>query len=95
MDFNKFITIQVKATENLQYLHYQVVGRGGILASHLVNPRNSKVFTFRVWATFAMVPEASLIVYYYRPDGEIVSDRVELRFENRLENYVSIKQCVK
>jgi hypothetical protein len=89
MDIFKFVTVQVKATENLRYLHYQVVGKGGILASHQVNPRNSKIFTFRFWATFAMVPEAVLIVYYYRPNGEIVSDRVALKFENRLDNYVS------
>jgi CD109 antigen len=95
MDFNKFITAQIKATENLQYLYYQVIGRGGVLASHQVNPRNSKVFTFRFWATFAMVPKAKLIVYYYRPDGEIVSDRVELMFDNRLDNYVSINLFAK
>jgi Alpha-2-macroglobulin bait region domain len=89
MDIFKFITVQVKTTEILQYLHYQVVGKGGVLASHQVNPRKRRVFTFRFWATFAMVPEAFLIVFYYRPNGEIVSDRVELKFDNRLDNYVS------
>jgi hypothetical protein len=90
LDIFKFITIQVKATENVQYIYYQVIGRDGILASQQVNPRNSKVFTFKFWATFAMVPEVRLIVYYYRPNGEIVSDLLELKFENRLDNYVSI-----
>jgi CD109 antigen len=90
MDFNRFITVQIEATENLQYLYYQVIGRGGVVASHKVNARNSKVFTFRFWATFAMVPKAQLIVYYYRPNGEIILERVDLQLENRLGNYVSI-----
>jgi hypothetical protein len=89
MDFNKYITIQIKATENIQYLHYQVVGRGGILESQQVNPRNSKAFSFRFWATFDMIPQSFLIVYYHRPNGETVSDYIKLNFEERLDNYVS------
>jgi Alpha-2-macroglobulin bait region domain len=89
MDIFKFVRVQVRATERMKYLHYQVIGKDGVLASHIVNPHNSKVFVFRFWATFAMVPEAVLVVYYYRPDGEILADRVNLKFENRLDNYVS------
>jgi Alpha-2-macroglobulin bait region domain len=89
MDILKFIRVQVKAIEAMKYLYYQVIGRGGVLASHRVKPPNSKVFVFRFWATFAMVPEADLVVYYYRANGEIIADRVTLKFENRLANYVS------
>jgi Alpha-2-macroglobulin bait region domain len=88
MDIFKFVRVQVKATENIRYLYYQVIGKGGVLASHRKSP-NSKVFVFQFWATFPMVPEAVLVVYYYRPNGEIVADRVPLNFENRLDNYVS------
>jgi Alpha-2-macroglobulin bait region domain len=89
MHISKFIRIQVKATEGMNYLYYQVIGRGGILASHRIKPHGSKVFVFKFWATFAMVPEAVLVVYYYKPNGEIIADRVELNFENHLNNYVS------
>jgi Alpha-2-macroglobulin bait region domain len=71
----------------MKYLYYQVIGKGGVLASHRKKP-NSKEFVFQFWATFAMVPEAALVVYYYRPNGEIIADRVELKFEDRLDNYV-------
>jgi Alpha-2-macroglobulin bait region domain len=87
MEIFKFVRVQVKATEKIEYLYYQVIGKDGVLASQRKTP-NSKVFVFRFWATFAMVPEAVLVVYYYRPDGEIVADRVKLTFENRLANYV-------
>jgi Alpha-2-macroglobulin bait region domain len=79
--------VQIRATESIDYLHYQVISKDGVVVSQQVNP-NAKIFTIKFRATFAMVPEASLIVYYYRPDGEIVSDRVTLQFENRLDNFV-------
>jgi Alpha-2-macroglobulin bait region domain len=89
MVHSKFVRIQVRSTEAMKYLYYQVIGRGRILVSQRVNTRNSKLFEFKFWATFDMVPEAVLVVYYYRPSGEIIADRVDLKFENRLENYVS------
>jgi CD109 antigen len=88
MDIFKFVRVQVKVTEPIKYIYYQVIGKGGVLASHRKNLPNSKVFVFRFWATFPMVPEAVLVIYYYRPDGEIIADRVTLKFENRLDNYV-------
>jgi Alpha-2-macroglobulin bait region domain len=91
MDIFKFVRIQVKATEPMKYIYYQVIGKGGVLASHRKKTHNSKVFVFKLWATFAMVPEAALVVYYYRPNGEIIAERVTLKFENRLDNYVSRK----
>jgi Alpha-2-macroglobulin bait region domain len=87
LDIFKHVKVQIRATEIIDYLYYQVISKEGILVSQQVNP-NAKIFTIKFNATFAMVPEATLIVYYYRPDGEIVSDRVTLKFENRLHNFV-------
>jgi Alpha-2-macroglobulin bait region domain len=81
--------VEIRATEKIKKLYYQVIGKDGVLVSEQINPF-SKIFSIEFRATFAMVPEASLIVYYYRPDGEIVSDRVTLKFENRLDNYVRL-----
>lgn len=36
-----------------------------------------------------MVPKASLVVYYIRPDGELVNDRVEIEMGDDLQNFVS------
>jgi Alpha-2-macroglobulin bait region domain len=88
MDILKFVRIRVTATETMKYLYYQVLGRVGVLASHQKRP-NSKEFVFQFWATSEMAPEARLVVYYYRPNGEIIADRVTLTFGNRLDNYVS------
>jgi Alpha-2-macroglobulin bait region domain len=88
MNIFKFVRVQVKATEAMKYLYYQVIGKGSVLVSQRVSTSNLKVFVFRFWATFAMVPDADLVVYYYKPNGEIISDRVTLKFENRLDNYV-------
>jgi Alpha-2-macroglobulin bait region domain len=90
-DIYKFVRVQVKATETMKYLYYQVIGKGGVIATHKKITYSSRVFVFKFWATFPMVPEATLVVYYYRPNGEIISDRVSLKFENRLNNYVSLR----
>lgn len=42
-----------------------------------------------------MVPKASLIVYYIRPDGEIVSDQLKIEFGDELQNFVSVLICFK
>jgi Alpha-2-macroglobulin bait region domain len=78
----------VKATEPMKYLYYQVIGKGGVLASQRMKTRNAKVFVLSLWTTFRMVPEAALVVYYYRTNGEIIADRVMLKFEKRLGNFV-------
>jgi Alpha-2-macroglobulin bait region domain len=88
MEIFKAVRVQVKATEPMTYLYSQVIGKGGVLASRRVTRKRSNIFTFRFRATFAMVPEAALVVYYYRPNGEIVSDRLALTFGDRLDNYV-------
>lgn len=70
-------------------LTYQVLGRGDVIISRTVQLPNSKNFNFRFLASFAMVPKANLIVYYIRPDGEIISDQLKVEFENELQNFVS------
>jgi Alpha-2-macroglobulin bait region domain len=79
--------VQIEATEIIANLYYQVISKERIIVSQQVNP-SAKRFTIKFRGTFAMVPEATLIIYYYRPDGEIVSDRVTLKFETQMDNYV-------
>lgn len=38
-------------------------------------------------ATFSMVPKAQVIVYYLK-DGEVVSDKLEIEFNDELQNTV-------
>lgn len=66
------------------------MGRGDVIITRTVQVPNSKSFNFRFLASFAMVPKASLIVYYIRDDGEIISDRLKISFGDELQNFVSL-----
>ena len=65
------------------------MGRGDVIVSKTVPVQNSKSFTFKFLGSFAMVPNAHLVVYYIRPDGEIISDTVKIEFGDELQNFVS------
>lgn len=69
---------------------FQVLGRGDVIVSKTLNLQNQKTYTFKFFASFAMVPKASLVVYYIRPDGELVNDRVEIDMGDELQNFVSL-----
>lgn len=49
-----------------------------------------KSHTFEILMTAAMAPSARMLVYYVRPNGEIVADSVQFNvegvFENRVKN---------
>jgi CD109 antigen len=86
---NQEVSVDVMATEEMSQLTYQVLGRGDVIISKTVQVPNSKSFNFRFLASFAMVPKANLIVFYIRPDGEIVSDNLKVEFGDELQNFVS------
>jgi CD109 antigen len=86
---NQDVSIDVIATEEMDQLTYQVLGRGDVIISRTVQVPNSRNFNFRFLASFAMVPKANLIVYYIRPDGEIISDKIKIEFGDELQNFVS------
>ena len=68
---------------------FQILGRGDVVISKTLVVPNQKTHSFRFLASFAMVPKASLVVYYIRPDGELVNDRVEIEMGDDLQNFVS------
>lgn len=86
---NQEVVVDVLTTEEMSQLTYQVMGRGDVIVSKTVPVQNSKSFTFKFLASFAMVPNAHLVVYYIRPDGEIISDQVKIEFGDELQNFVS------
>lgn len=76
------------ATEDLTNLHYRVVARGDdVLAGDFEVP-SKKDFRLEFKPSLAMVPKASVIVFYIREDGEIISDSLKLEFANELNNFV-------
>lgn len=83
------------ATENLKQLTYQILGKGNVIASEIVEVPNKKDFQIEFTPSLAMIPKVSVIVYYITSDGEIVSDSLKLEFGNELNNFVSLILVVK
>jgi CD109 antigen len=73
----------------MNFITYQVVGRGDVIISKTLPANGVNKFNFRFLASFAMVPKANLIVHYIRADGEIISDHVNIELGDELQNFVS------
>jgi CD109 antigen len=81
--------VDVIGTEEMDLITYQILGRGDIIVTRTLSANGQKNFNFRFLASFAMVPKASLIVYYIRADGEIISDSIKFELGDELQNFVS------
>lgn len=66
------------------------MSRGSIVAAGTVNGHNTKAFTFGIPVNAKMAPNARIITYYVRADGEIVTDSISFDVEGVFENKVSI-----
>ncbi|XP_013389533.1 CD109 antigen isoform X2 [Lingula anatina] len=84
----QYATFAVTTTEQVDQLNYQVLARGEIAASGVVTLTSSS--TFRIPLTSSMAPRAQMVVYYVRPDGEIVNDGVSFNVEGAIQNMVSL-----
>uniref|UniRef100_A0A1A9W1S6 TEP1-F n=1 Tax=Glossina brevipalpis TaxID=37001 RepID=A0A1A9W1S6_9MUSC len=83
------VSVAVKAPKPFSYLVYTIVGRGNLLEMnniHLPNPQNFYTITFK--ATFEMIPNAQVFVYYV-DKGDLkfaeISIRIEPEFQNEIE----------
>lgn len=90
---NGEVTVEVQSTVSMRYLSYQVLGRGDIIVAKTVEIPNLMSHTFSFLASFAMVPKAQVIVHYVKGD-EIISDRLQIDFDNDLQNYVCIHSSI-
>lgn len=86
---NNEIAIEVQSTMNMRYLSYQVLARGDIIVAKMIEIPNLMSHTFSFLASFAMVPKAQVIVHFIKGE-EIISDRLQIDFDNDLQNYVRI-----
>lgn len=82
------MSVDVIATEQMNQLTYQIMGRGDVIHSRTLQVPSSRNFNFRFLASFAMVPKASVVVYYIRPDGEMITDQLKIEFGDELQNFV-------
>jgi CD109 antigen len=82
------VLVEVYATEKLTRLTYNVMGRGVLTLAETFDVSNDHNTTFKFKGTFDMIPKADLLVYYVRPDGELISDKIKIKFSNQLRNFV-------
>jgi hypothetical protein len=81
------IKVSVKVTEKIESFFYLVFGRGELLVSG-IQLVSSSTTIFEFCSKFDMVPDICLIVYYIRPDGEVVSDFLDIQLKRKLNNFV-------
>ncbi|XP_015369821.1 PREDICTED: CD109 antigen-like isoform X2 [Diuraphis noxia] len=89
---NKDVEIQVNSTESLQYITYQVLGRGDVIVASTVQIPNAGQHTavIRFLATYAMAPTAHVIVQFVKDDGEVVADAIDVELDGVLQNYINV-----
>lgn len=80
--------IEVQSTHDLSQLTLQIVAKGEVVVSKVVDGQNKKKHQIEFIPTLSMVPTANVIVYYITKDGEIISDSLKVEFGNELRNFV-------
>ncbi|XP_065223295.1 CD109 antigen-like isoform X2 [Planococcus citri] len=86
---NQFVEIDINCTEQIEFVHYEVFGRGGIItANTFVLPRNSSSATIKVMTTATMAPAAHFVVHYVNDAGEVIADEIDIELNELLQNYV-------
>ncbi|XP_021378251.1 CD109 antigen-like isoform X3 [Mizuhopecten yessoensis] len=88
---DKVVDFRVVSTSPIDKLIYQVLGRGSIAVSGSINGNNAKAFQFHVPLNAKMAPNARIVAYYVRADGEIVTDSISFDVSGTFENEVSIR----
>ena len=69
--------------------HVQILSRGSIVSAGSVaaSGASTKIFSLPVQA--AMAPNARIVVYYVRADGEIVTDSISFDVDGAFQNQAS------
>ncbi|CAH1108875.1 unnamed protein product [Psylliodes chrysocephalus] len=88
---NLDVDIVVNSTQPMRSVNYILMGRGDVLITNTFQVENKKQFKFHFTATHAMVPVCHLIVYYVRPDGELIGDALDIEVDGLLQNFVDVQ----
>ncbi|XP_071036540.1 thioester-containing protein 1 allele R1 [Parasteatoda tepidariorum] len=90
------VEMEVNATEPINHLVYQVIGRGNILLSKTIPVPNLKVYRFNFKIPRSMAPRGRVLVYYIRnKNNEIVADSVAFDVEGLLKTSITLSPNVK
>jgi hypothetical protein len=75
-------------SERIPKIYFVLLSRGSVVLFGDHYTGNEKSFKLNFIAAFEMVSAADLLIYYIRPDGELISDLVKIQFEKVLPNFV-------
>lgn len=87
---NEKIFFEVRSTDLLEHITYQIVSCGKLIYSNSLNVSERNYHVFNVFVTFDMVPRADLIVYYFKND-DIISSKMSIDIRDDLSNIVKLK----
>ncbi|XP_064467079.1 CD109 antigen-like isoform X2 [Ornithodoros turicata] len=88
------VEFSVNATDPLDHIVYEVMGRGDIVFAQTLTVPGLKSYRFSFSATFRMAPKARVLVYYVRKDGEVVADAVNFDVGGILRTPVHVQTSV-
>ncbi|XP_060062599.1 CD109 antigen-like [Ylistrum balloti] len=88
---DRVVDFRVVSTSAIDRLVYQVLGRGSIALSGSIDGNNATAFPFQVPLNSKMAPNARIVAYYVRANGEIVTDSISFDVSGTFENEVSIR----
>ncbi|XP_023031290.1 CD109 antigen isoform X6 [Drosophila willistoni] len=90
LKLGKSVSFEVKSNAEIPYFAYTIVARGNIVESDYVDvPEGRKTHTVKFTPTFAMVPKATIFVYYIF-DNELRFEEETLNFDKDFENSIEI-----
>lgn len=85
----KNVEIEVRSTDDLKELSYLVIGSGTLIESQTISTPRTKHYVLSVSPKDEMSPKCQVIISYIASNGELISDKVDIEFENELNNKVS------
>jgi CD109 antigen len=89
----KEVAIEVLSTSDISSISYQIIGKGNLIEAKTVKFPNTRRYILNFKPKLSMIPTAQMVIYYLTSEGEIVSDKIEVQFENQLNNYVRKNIC--
>lgn len=84
------INVEVKSNEFLQNITYIVIAHGKIVNAKSVDVPDVKSYSFKIKATFDLVPRVTVIVYQFKND-DIVAKKVDVELKEHLNNFVKLR----
>ncbi|OWF38066.1 CD109 antigen-like [Mizuhopecten yessoensis] len=81
----------LKSTQKMSLVEFQILSKSVLVENGHVDGKRKKSATFSVKLTHLMAPRSTLIVYFVRPDGEVVTDSISINVDGLFRNDASLK----